>query len=156
MLDHFITALLLVFAITLACSAHMYFVTHDYLAQCKIPINSALFGRNKTWRSFIFLPLLTALCMLIILPFRQLITIPFGQGILPLFFFGLLCGIFYLLGELPNSFVKRRLKISEGTLPSKHRFWWILADQFDSLFAIVIGFNLVYSVPLAVTLFVLF
>ncbi|MCC6375178.1 MAG: CDP-archaeol synthase [Moraxellaceae bacterium] len=53
---------------------------------------------------------------------------------------GLLAGIGYVLAELPNSFIKRRLGIGAGEVPTRGKYLVILADQLDS----GIGFSLAY------------
>jgi hypothetical protein len=46
---------------------------------------------------------------------------------------GLGLGFIYMLSELPNSFVKRRLGIATGSTSSDHRIFQLIADKTDSL-----------------------
>ena len=57
-----------------------------------------------------------------------------------------------MLSELPNSFIKRRLGIQEGKLPSRNRFWFGLVDQADCAIGcgIVFLFVMKASVPVLV------
>ena len=75
---------------------------------------------------------------------------------------GLLVGLAYVLFELPNSFIKRRLGIEPGK-PAKgvKKVLFIFLDQADSMFGIVlvvacfysmsVGFYFLYVVAGAVT-----
>jgi len=58
---------------------------------------------------------------------------------------GLLLGIGYSIGELPNSFLKRQLDIAPGTLASGARgvFFW-LVDQLDSVAGVVCALSLAW------------
>ncbi|NJK32041.1 MAG: CDP-archaeol synthase, partial [Deltaproteobacteria bacterium] len=60
---------------------------------------------------------------------------------------GLLLGVAYILGELPNSFIKRQLGVEPGAAASGRleRVFW-LADQLDSAIAILLALCL-YRVP---------
>jgi hypothetical protein len=64
---------------------------------------------------------------------------------------GLLLGIGYVVGELPNSFVKRQLDIRPGAAAPgllAPLFW--LADQLDSLVGVLCLMALVWVPPVAV------
>src|SRR5712692_4521621 len=60
---------------------------------------------------------------------------------------GLLLGLGCVLGELPNSFLKRRLGIAPGTSPTgaKGVLFWI-CDQLDSLGGVLVAAS-IFSVP---------
>jgi hypothetical protein len=64
---------------------------------------------------------------------------------------GAILGGGYVAGELPNSFVKRRLEIAPGAAaPGKLRaLFWIL-DQLDSLVGILAFMSVVWVPPLAI------
>jgi len=49
------------------------------------------------------------------------------------FMLGFILGLTYCLGELPNSFIKRKLGIASGASVQKNRWLQILADKLDSL-----------------------
>jgi len=64
---------------------------------------------------------------------------------------GLLLGLGYVGGELPNSFLKRQLGVAPGECPPGRLaplFW--LADQLDSLLGVLCFMAVVWVPPLAV------
>jgi hypothetical protein len=64
---------------------------------------------------------------------------------------GLAVGFAYVLAELPNSYLKRRLGVPPGASPEHGRLWFRLCDQIDS----VIGCGLIYAWLLDVPMVVL-
>ena len=98
-----------------AALAHAPVLRFDLLAWLRRPISERLFGANKTWRGALVMtcgpvPLAIALDRLPAyrrrLPPAVLTAGPLATG--------LLLGLSSWLGELPNSFVKRRLGIPPG------------------------------------------
>lgn len=112
-----------------------------------------LWGDNKTVRGALAMPLLTAAAA----------AACDGLGLVdtttarpPALLWGLLLGVGYILGELPNSALKRQLDIAPGAAAPgvRRRLFW-LVDQVDSLLGIVVvtaiaGWPL--SPPLVLTL----
>src|SRR3990167_4956779 len=99
---------------------HMVVVTRDWLPALKIPLQHHWFGANKTLRGFLVMPLLSALggwCMA-----------PSGEWVLT----GALAGLAYVLAELPNSFIKRRMGVPPGEVPRRFRLLFVAVDQLDS------------------------
>lgn len=127
----------------LANSFHMVFVKWDLLASFKIPLSVRLFGQNKTLRGFILLPLLSALFALL----GNLLFGPFLTSNTHVVFFGLGLGIVYLLAELPNSYVKRKLNIPNGGHSEKYKVLQIIIDRADSLVGIFLYYYLVTDCP---------
>lgn len=126
---------------------HMLVVTKDVLSVLKIPLNEKLFGANKTWRGVLLVPLLTMSGMIMLYPLELIQQSIWGWSVLEghnLILLGLACGFAYVIAELPNSFIKRRLGIGPGQTPEKHRWLFILMDQLDS----IIGVAIVYCVVL--------
>ncbi len=127
---------------------HMIVIKKDILPELKRPISVKLFGKNKTWRGFIFVSFINGL-LLLLLNF----TLNF-QVSLP-FFTGFTLGFAYMLFELPNSFMKRKLGIQSGTQASSNKLLFMLIDKMDSAF----GVSLIYflmgniSLQLAMLLF---
>lgn len=75
-----------------------------------------LFGDNKTWRGAIFMtagPALAALALTRWPAFRH--ALPDAVADAPALLWGALVGLGVVVGELPNSFLKRRLDIAPGT-----------------------------------------
>ena len=61
---------------------------------------------------------------------------------------GALLGGGYIVGELPNSFAKRRLRVPPGARAAGALFW--LADQVDGLLGVLACMCLVWVPPVAV------
>jgi hypothetical protein len=82
-----------------------------------------LFGEKKTWRGVLIMSGVTSICagLLSFLLEPEHLPQGFAQLAEPgsAATFGLLMGFGYSLGELPNSFVKRRLKIPPGSRPGR-------------------------------------
>lgn len=114
----------------------------------------SILGANKTWRG----PLLmltvapaTAWLLSLVLPPAAW---PAGFAFLaepgPALGYGLVAGAGYSLGELPNSFIKRRLGAAPGARPGGGlgRIFYCV-DQFDSVLGVALGIWLIYRPPAA-------
>jgi CDP-diacylglycerol--serine O-phosphatidyltransferase len=112
----------------------MLVVKFDIASLLSIPINGRLFGANKTLRGLLFLTITTALTF-------GLINTKQVTPELSNYIFGALLGLTYILMELPNSFIKRRLGIKAGQSSEKYKLISILMDKSDSTF----GVTVVYS-----------
>src|SRR5438067_2326357 len=80
------------------------------------PINRRLFGANKTWRGALFMttgPVAAAVALHRLPGYRRLLP-PEVAAADPRAV-GMLLGLAVWTGELPNSFVKRRLGIAPGS-----------------------------------------
>ncbi|MGK0249054.1 MAG: phosphatidylserine synthase [Oleispira sp.] len=128
---------------------HMVVVKRNYLSAFVIPIHSAWFGANKTWRGLVVVPLLTALGGLCMLPLEWLLVQTMGTSLLSqwnLAYLGFIAGIGYVLAELPNSFFKRRMGIQAGAVPEHKKYWFIALDQLDSALGVAIAYWLVLGI----------
>lgn len=125
--------LLVVAPLVLANTLHMLLVKHSWLNFINIPISDKLFGRNKTWRGFVFLILVNAFLVFLV---TQVFSIPIHNSAL----LGAILGFTYLLFELPNSFMKRKLGVSPGEKHQHYRYFFSWVDKSDSAF----GLSLVY------------
>ncbi|MCG8366388.1 MAG: CDP-archaeol synthase [Pseudanabaenales cyanobacterium] len=113
------------------------------------PIHVGLFGVNKKWRGLVSLPLTHLVSVWIFqmleigLKFnlKNIILLSSFNGIL----YGLLIGFIFNLSELPNSFIKRRLKISPGD-ESNPVFYWI--DHMDSPYGVLLTLYVYFRLPL--------
>jgi len=112
---------------------HMILVKNDLFPASKVPFSKKLFGVNKTWRGLIFVGLMNGLVTLI---FHYLFSWPVKHP----FLIGALLGGAYIIFELPNSFLKRRLGIGPGESSKKNKLLHNLLDKSDSSF----GVSLVY------------
>lgn len=133
---------------------HMVVVSRGWLPQLAVPVQQRLFGANKTWRGFIVVPLLTAVGALLLMPVELLLgeRAPIRAAwLLPA---GLWAGLGYMLGELPNSFFKRRLGIAPGATPEQGRRFFVLMDQLDSGIGVALAYALFPG--LSLTAFLLF
>jgi CDP-diglyceride synthetase len=153
--------------VILAGSGNMVFVKVHWLDALKKPVDGGLvlpdgerlFGENKTWKGFagmiVLSSLFTGMCYFFYQAFpwaRELSLIPFAEfSTGSAFFWGGFWGLGYVLFELPNSFVKRRLKIPPGRNVTGARgvFFYVL-DQADSVIGCSLFMLFFYRPPLAV------
>lgn len=112
---------------------HMLLVKLDYFSAWTIPLSIRYFGKNKTWRGFLFVPIVNAAILMLI---KYMIEIEIQQTFLLGFFFGLA----YVLFELPNSFLKRKLGIQSGGQHPRFKITFSVLDKMDS----ALGVALVY------------
>lgn len=105
-----------------------------------------IFGDNKTARGFFVIVPATALAMAVFGAAAQ----QQGVGVWPLstagfLLLGAVSALGLMLGELPNSFIKRQLDVEPGR-PPKHRmgkFFSAAADRLDSVVGALLGAALV-------------
>ena len=126
----------------LANSLHMLLVKLDLLRGLSVPISTEHFGKNKTWRGFVVLPILSGILAYL----GGLIAGPFENVIFSNFLIGFGMGIVYLLAELPNSYVKRKLGIANGEYSKKYKLVQIIIDRADSLVAIFLYYYFVTKI----------
>ena len=147
---------------------HMVLVKKNGLPSLSIPINSIWFGPNKTLRGFVFVTIVNGIAYLIInWPGGWLLSglspesylqqeinighdptyqsyssdINFLNTLLMQASIGAVYGLFYMLFELPNSWIKRRMGIDAGDSSSRSRWFFTLLDKTDSS----IGVSLVFG-----------
>jgi len=114
----------------------------DMFAALKIPVDGGrmlrgrrLFGDNKTWRGFAVAVVgcVAFVAMQRVAPLPRHLCLVDYRAINPAAFGGAM-GLGAMLGELPNSLVKRQLGIAPGkTAPGARRFAFYLWDQLDLL-----------------------
>lgn len=149
--------------VILAGIMNMLFVKTSLYARINRPMDGGrtlrdgkrLFGDNKTWAGFFGMVLASALAQLLwgfacgsfpemcYIYYRFDNTPPFNLAA------GAAMGLAYVLFELPNSFVKRRLDIPSGKTVGgiKGRVFFIV-DQVDSLFGVALVYAALYPMPL--------
>ncbi len=130
----------------------MIVVKKGWLSILSIPISEKAFGKNKTVRGFILLPVINGI---IVVLFSYLIG-PFVNSFLNDFYIGIGLGIIYLISELPNSFIKRRLGIRNGEHSKKYRLFQVFMDKSDSLIGMLIFYYFVTPVDLRTTFYLFF
>ena len=134
---------------------HMLAVRDNWLPALRRPIAINLFGANKTWRGMVLMPSLTAIGACLLWPAEQLWqqlgwVSPFAAS--PLWLAGLCGGLGYVLAELPNSLIKRRLGIAAGATPEKNRRLFLAMDQLDSAFGAALAYMIVPGIGVGVAL----
>lgn len=128
--------------------AHMFIVKKNLLPFLAKPISVELFGKNKTFRGFVFLPLAIGLvCFL-----ESLFFGPFSYDLLSDFLIGLGLGLAYMLAELPNSFWKRRKGIAPGESSGDNRILQLIIDKSDSLIGACIFYFFAMNTGISVIL----
>lgn len=137
-----IQSLLLAIPIVVGGVVHMLFVKGNWLAPLKVPLHAAWFGPNKTWRGFVVMPLAS-------LPGFWLLQFWDARSVLGLglegapTLSGSALGLAYVLGELPNSFIKRRLGVAPGATHPRYVLAQALADRIDSIVPVCLAYALV-------------
>jgi hypothetical protein len=99
-----------------------------------------IFGQNKTYRGLVVMMLASIGITYFYAFLVQISSSIASVNLLTFdthspFFYGCLYGIGYVVGELPNSFIKRQLAISEG---KSNGFIQRLIDQLDSVVVILL------------------
>jgi CDP-diglyceride synthetase len=113
----------------------MVLVKRGALPFLEVPIHAELFGANKTWRGLVVMSISTEL-------FVQFFWRLWNYSIhlpLPPFGLGFWLGIFYVVGELPNSWLKRKMGIAAGESAVKNRWLFTALDKLDSSFSVAVG-----------------
>jgi len=114
-------------------TVHMLIVKYDLFPQLAVPISKHLFGKGKTYRGFIVLTILTSSAAGLLFGSKA------GENILgSRYLMGAILGFIYALGELPNSYIKRRIGIKSGRYSQKMRWLQVLADKMDSLLLLAV------------------
>ncbi|MES2917827.1 MAG: CDP-archaeol synthase [Pseudomonadota bacterium] len=135
---------------------HMVAVSRNWCPRLVRPVHRGLFGANKTWRGFVLVPLFTAGGALLLAPVELLLGERAPVGAAAWGVAGFLAGLGYMLGELPNSFFKRRLGIAPGATPERGRQFFVLLDQLDSGIGVALAYALFPGLSLsAFLLFIL-
>lgn len=156
----------LILPIVVAGTFNMIFVKSRFLDVLKIPIDGhkeykdgkRLFGDNKTWKGFVGMIVLTSVTLQLFeflatvsSQAQELSLLPFGT--FNALGWGAVWGAAYVLSELPNSFIKRRIDIAPGTNGNGPMgYFFLVLDQADSVIGCALAMLLFYS-PTAVELF---
>jgi hypothetical protein len=120
---------------------HMILVKKNGWSGLAKPINAQAFGKNKTWRGVVFVSLVNAIVFCII-NWPNLHAFHGWEDVAFNFFIGWMYGLAYVLFELPNSWLKRRLGIPAGGSPDRFKGLFMLLDKTDS----ALGVSLVFCV----------
>lgn len=118
-----------------------------YFGFLKKPLSLRLFGANKTYLGFVLMPLYCLLfTFLLSLVLKNDNELYLAQNL----YKSLSLGLFYPLGELPNSFIKRQLSIAAGkNAPSSGlKAIFFVLDNIDSVLACSLCLVFIYGVSL--------
>jgi len=118
---------------------HMLIVKKDVFSFLAKPLATAQFGKNKTWRGFLLLPMFNGFLFFLLNKWYPF----FGE--LEALTFGCLLGLVYLIFELPNSFLKRKLGIDPGEKAKKNAFLFMLMDKMDSAFGVCLLSKVIFK-----------
>lgn len=153
----------LILPMILAGICNMAFMKLPLLSSWRIPMDGGkvladgerLFGDNKSWKGFFGMIIFTAFWLwvfelwaksspaidaLSLIPFRQW-RFPFN-GIL----YGAIWGLGYVLAELPNSYLKRRMKIAPGSsAEGPFKLFFTILDQSDSVIGCLLIMPIFYT-----------
>ncbi len=157
MTDSLSEALFLIWAFVLAGVAQVAWLASPWSRRLAMPIDGGrtfrgkrVFGDNKTLRGFVIMVPAAALTFPLV-AYSMSFGAPGAAGLWPLTPFryaalGAWAGLGFMLGELPNSFVKRQLGIAPGEASQNLRAWsgQFIVDRLDS------GIGMLAAVSLAV------
>jgi hypothetical protein len=152
----------LILAFVLAGFAQSFWLRSKMSRRFQSPIDGRrqfggkrILGDNKTWRGFIVMIPATGLSFVVV---RLLFTLPSIQAaerIWPLSIgqyalIGAWAGFGFMMGELPNSFLKRRIGIDPGQAPthSVAKAFCFVLDRLDSIAGGLVALALVVPTPL--------
>ena len=156
--DHFIFIIGGLIPLIVSNVLHMVLVKKNGLSSLCIPLNSTLFGPNKTLRGFLFVPVVNGILYLVVnWPGGWLLSglsseyylqqeinigdINFLNLLLMQESIGAVYGLFYMLFELPNSWIKRRMGIASGESSTRFRWFFTLLDKTDSAIGVSLFFG---------------
>lgn len=123
---------------------HAPVLRYDLLKPLRRPISNRLFGSNKTWRGA-----LVMFAGVVLATAAFWAWMPDSLGDEPWLVVGALIGLGTVAGELPNSFVKRRLGIAPGDRRlTPGGIALIIYDQADFVPAIALALLPVWTMPL--------
>lgn len=168
-LDPLSIAILIVMAFIISGIFHVLWLRHPGSLPLNIPLDGGrtfrgkrLFGDNKTVRGLVVIIPATGLSFLGIALLRPYLPFWFSEGIWQLgpstyAAMGILAGLGFIAGELPNSFIKRQYDLPPGSTPQRFT-WRILSsvtDRIDSILGVLLMLNLLVPVPWKTWLYLL-
>ncbi|XLS28379.1 CDP-archaeol synthase [Flavobacteriaceae bacterium M23B6Z8] len=134
--------------LTVTLILHMLVVKRNSFSALTIPISKNIFGKNKTWRGFVFVPLVNAF-------FSAVLAMLLQRNLLEFAVVGSILGLAYILAELPNSYFKRKLNIPPGGRHPHFPLLFLFIDKADSITGVLLVYYLITDLSLAET-FVIF
>src|SRR5688500_15475688 len=116
---------------------HMIVIKRNWFPGLARPVNTAAFGENKTWRGFLLLPVLNGLAVMLF---------AYDTPLAESFVLGAVLGLVYMLFELPNSFIKRRVGVAAGARPTSNQYLFMAMDKTDSALGVSLAYYLMTDV----------
>ncbi|MGV8991517.1 MAG: CDP-archaeol synthase [Thiobacillus sp.] len=162
-------AAFLLIAMSIAGTAHVLWLRTAMSRRFGWPVDVGLtfrgrrlLGDNKRVCGFMVLPPMTALTFMLLGGGRDALPAFFAEGLWPLSAWqyaglGLVCGLAFMLAELPNSFLKRQLGVAPGHAPAQPwlRPMALVVDRLDSVLGVLLALSVLVPVPLATWFWVL-
>lgn len=160
-LDPLSCALFLIVAFVFAGLAHSAWLQTDVSHRLAVPLDGGarvrgrrVFGDNKTVRGFAVMIPAASIAFVALAALVRRIAPGLADGLWPLTLgemaaLGAWAALGLMLGELPNSFVKRQLDIAPGAAPRgpTARAVGFLIDRYDSILGMLAMVTLVGGVP---------
>ena len=153
-------SLLLTLALVLAGVAHVAWMGSRWSRPLSIPLDGGfhlrgrpVFGAHKTLRGFVVLPPAAAASMALVHAAWPSIAPglprPWELGAQAYAGLGWIAGLGFMLGELPNSFLKRRLDIEPGRAARGRGAAVLFAvlDRTDSILGMLVALALLIPIP---------
>ncbi len=154
-------ALFLMTAFVIAGFVQSYWLRSEWSKRFRYPIDGGrsfrghrIFGDNKTWRGFVAIVPSVSLAFiavrLLFLFWDDFGATLWPHSVLGYGLLGLVAGTGFMIGELPNSFVKRQLGIPPGERPLHPTAQWICftVDRLDSILGGMLLLALCVPLPL--------
>jgi len=157
--------------VILAGILNMIWCKSDFALCLKVPMDhniilndgKRLFGENKTWKGFFGMIASGIIATTIFgwicgqsefLSAHNYLYVNYNNTFMYNFLIGLLWGAAYVIFELPNSFIKRRVDIKPGKhLEGVRGLFSVVFDQADSLIGCVLIICFVYKMSLGFYIF---
>lgn len=158
--EPFACALLIIIAMSAAGVVHTYWMRSERSQRFRMPLDGGctwrgrrLLGDHKTVRGFMAIVPAAGAAFALLGASRELLPAWLAQGLWDLapaqfFLLGCWAGFWFMAGELPNSFCKRRLGVAPGAVPRSGaaRVLCLITDRLDSVLALLIAVSVVMPV----------
>lgn len=167
--DPVATAFFLVLAMSAAGGVHVLWLKSAAARRLTQPVDASLtlrgrrvFGDNKMLRGFVAMPIAGAAIFALLGAYRAAAPAWLASGMWSMSaaeygVLGFVCGLAFMVAELPNSFLKRQLDIAPG-MPAAHpvlRTLFLVVDRLDSVLGVLIAASLLVPLQAATWLWVL-
>ena len=164
--DNFIAPMLIISPVVLAGLAFIFILKHGYFSWLKKPMDQGwqlggkrILGDNKTWLGPITMCLgsLVFGTLWVTSGLSCTSATPYlCRGWQIVLTFGIL-GLAYSLGELPNSFLKRKLGIAPGEKANNtmHRAIFRILDIGDSVIAVALAAKILLPISVETTIYII-